>query len=45
MAFLTTLQTVGILLAMAIPGFIVTKLKLIDSESGVKVLSVVLLYI
>ncbi|MFW5779911.1 MAG: AEC family transporter [Bacillota bacterium] len=45
MAFLNTLQTVGILLAMGIPGFIIAKLKLIDTKSAIKALSVILLYI
>lgn len=45
MGFFITLQTVAILLAMAIPGFIITKLKMIDADKGIKVLSVVLLYV
>lgn len=45
MAFLTTLQTVGILLAMGIPGFIIAKLKLINAKIAIRVLSIILLYI
>lgn len=45
MGFLVTLETVVILLAMAIPGFIITKLKMIEADKAIKVLSVVLLYV
>ncbi len=45
MNFLLSLQTVGILLAMAVPGFIIVKLKLLKADQAIKVLSVVLLYI
>lgn len=45
MNFLLTFETVGVLLAMSIPGFIIIKLKLISAENGIKVLSVFLLYI
>ncbi len=45
MDFLTTLETVVILLAMAIPGFIITKSKMVEADKAIKVLSVILLYI
>ena len=45
MNFLIALQTVAVLLAMAIPGFIVSKLKLLDVDKGIKTLSVILLYV
>jgi predicted permease len=45
MNFLVALQTVGILLAMAVPGFIIVKAKLIKANDAIKVLSVVLLYV
>ncbi|MDD4316105.1 MAG: hypothetical protein PHC84_02965, partial [Clostridia bacterium] len=45
MNFLLTLRTVGILLAMAIPGFIIIKIKLTKADDAIKALSVILLYI
>lgn len=45
MDFLVTLQTVAILLSMAIPGFIITKTKLVDADKAINVLSIVLLYV
>ena len=43
--FLTSLISVALLLVTAIPGFIIGKLKMIDSEGAVKFLSVMLLYV
>ena len=43
--FLTSLESVALLIVMAIPGFIVAKLKMINKEEAVKFLSVTLLYI
>lgn len=45
MGFLTTFETVIILLAMAIPGFIIAKTKMINADKGIKVLSIMLLYV
>lgn len=43
--FLTSLESVALLIVMAIPGFIVAKLKMINKAEAVKFLSVTLLYI
>lgn len=43
--FLTSLISVGLLLAMAVPGFIVIKMKLIKTDAIVSVVSVMLLYV
>lgn len=43
--FLTSLESVALLIVMAIPGFIVAKLKMINKGEAVKFLSVTLLYI
>lgn len=43
--FLTSLISVALLLVTAIPGFIIGKLKMIDSDGAVKFLSVMLLYV
>lgn len=43
--FLTSLESVALLIVMAIPGFIVAKLKMINKAEAVKFLSVALLYI
>jgi|AGTN01.1.fsa_nt_gi Predicted permeases len=43
--FLTSLENVALLLAMAVPGFIVAKLKMIKNESAVHFISILLLYI
>lgn len=43
--FLTGAISVGMLLLMAVPGFILGKMRSVDTESAVKFLSVMLLYI
>ncbi|MBR2349144.1 MAG: AEC family transporter [Clostridia bacterium] len=43
--FLTSLESVALLLLMAIPGFICAKLKMLNKAEAVKFLSVTLLYI
>ena len=43
--FLTSLESVALLIVMAVPGFIVAKLKMINKAEAVKFLSVTLLYI
>lgn len=45
MSFLLSLEAVGILLAMAVPGFIIGKLKKVDTDAAIKTLSVILLYV
>lgn len=45
MLFLTALKSVALLLAMAVPGFIIGKLKMIDKEKAVSFISVMLLYV
>lgn len=43
--FLTSLQTVALLLLMAIPGFIIAKIKMVDVTKAVSFISVLLLYV
>lgn len=43
--FLTSLESVALLIVMAVPGFIVAKLKMVNKTEAVKFLSVALLYI
>ncbi len=43
--FLTSFVNILVLLAMAIPGFIITKLKLIDTAKVCKFISIMLLYV
>lgn len=43
--FLTSLESVALLILMAIPGFIVAKLKMVNTTEAVKFLSVTMLYI
>lgn len=43
--FLTSLESVALLIVMAVPGFIVAKLKMINKEEAVKFLSVLMLYV
>lgn len=43
--FLLSLESIALLLAMAIPGFIITKLKLIDNAKASQFISVMLLYV
>jgi predicted permease len=43
--FLASLENVGWLLLMAVPGFIIAKAKLIDKDNASQVLSVILLYV
>ncbi|MDR2266124.1 MAG: AEC family transporter [Christensenellaceae bacterium] len=43
--FLIALQNVGLMLLMAIPGFIIVKLKAVDGDKSVKFVSVLLLYV
>lgn len=43
--FLTSLESVSLLILMAIPGFIVAKLKMVNTTEAVKFLSVTMLYI
>ena len=45
MLFLTALKSVALLLVMAVPGFIIGKLKMIDKEKAVSFISVMLLYV
>lgn len=43
--FLTSLENVALLLAMAIPGFIAAKAKLFKNDQAINVISILLLYI
>lgn len=43
--FLFSLETVALLLAMAIPGFLIAKTKLINNSQAISVISVLLLYV
>ncbi len=43
--YITSLVNILVLLAMAIPGFIITKLKLIDTAKVCKFISIMLLYV
>lgn len=45
MTFLLSLQAVGILLAMAVPGFLMGKSKKVDTKQAIRTLSVILLYV
>ncbi|MDR0752310.1 MAG: AEC family transporter [Christensenellaceae bacterium] len=43
--FIESFENIGLMLLMAIPGFIIAKLKMIDSEKSIKFISVLLLYV
>lgn len=43
--FLSALENIGILLLMAVPGFLISKLKMIDRAGAAKFISVTLLYV
>ncbi|MDR0697042.1 MAG: AEC family transporter [Christensenellaceae bacterium] len=43
--FLVAFENIGLMLLMAIPGFIIAKLKMIDSQKAIKFISVLLLYV
>lgn len=45
MNFLLTFKSIFILLAMSIPGYIIAKTKLVKSQSAIKILSILLLYV
>lgn len=45
MTFISALKAVGLLLVMAVPGFLIGKSKRLDADSAIKVLSVLLLYV